>query len=275
MSVISMKFNFCFSFPESDNEPHCEGSRVAESSWNVMAHGDARERKWRGNWRMEWVASTLHTTTEHGVSSITTADAHNSAAISRLNWRPRRFKWTRPFRRKTKSGFLRVCHHISTGLCFAHRSSQSKLPPVFNSPQYHYYVDRAGAVARIIKNWVFLCVFSSPMFQQPLISQVLLIFQAPQSHSDTPNSVCLLWTSDQPDSETSTWHTQHSQRQISMLPAGFEPAIPASEQSDSLRNARMIFVLSKFIHWLRRLSLSLPLTVIWEDCCSPLSTSCH
>jgi hypothetical protein len=24
---------------------------------------------------------------------------------SRLNWRPRRFKWTRPFRRKTKSGF--------------------------------------------------------------------------------------------------------------------------------------------------------------------------
>jgi hypothetical protein len=69
-----------------------------------------------GNWRMEWVASTLHTTSEHGVSSITTADAHTSAAGSRLNWRPRRFKWTRPFRRQTKSGFLRVCHHISTGL---------------------------------------------------------------------------------------------------------------------------------------------------------------
>jgi len=45
-----------------------------------MAHGDAREGKWRGNWRMEWVASTLHTTSEHGVSSITTADAHTSAA---------------------------------------------------------------------------------------------------------------------------------------------------------------------------------------------------
>jgi len=28
-----------------------------------------------------------------------------SAASSRLNWRPRRFKWTRPFHRKTKSGF--------------------------------------------------------------------------------------------------------------------------------------------------------------------------
>jgi len=78
---------------------------LLESSWNVMAHGDAREGKWRGNWRMEWVASTLHTTSEHGVSSINTADAHTSAASSRLNWRPRRFKWTRPFLRKTKSGF--------------------------------------------------------------------------------------------------------------------------------------------------------------------------
>jgi hypothetical protein len=85
-------------------------SLVIESSWNVMAHGDARERKWRGNWRMEWVSSTLHTTSGHGVSSITTADAHTSAASSRLNWRPpppppRRFKLSRPFRRKTKSGF--------------------------------------------------------------------------------------------------------------------------------------------------------------------------
>jgi hypothetical protein len=78
---------------------------LVESSWNVMAHGDAREGKWRGNWRMEWVASTLHTTSEHGVSSVTTADAHTLAASSLLNWRPRRFKWTRPFRRETKSGF--------------------------------------------------------------------------------------------------------------------------------------------------------------------------
>ena len=53
-----------------------------------MAHGDTREGKRRGNWRMEWVASTLHTTSEHGVSSITTADAHTSAASSRLNRRP-------------------------------------------------------------------------------------------------------------------------------------------------------------------------------------------
>jgi len=81
---------------------------TGNSSWNMMAHGDVRYGKWRGNWRMEWVASTLHTTSEHGVSSITTAHAHTLAASSRLNWRPRRFKWTRPFRRKTKSCF-RAC----------------------------------------------------------------------------------------------------------------------------------------------------------------------
>jgi len=80
--------------------------RTVLCSWNVMAHSDARvEGNWRGNWRMEWVASTLHTTSEHVVSNITTADAHTSAASSRLNWRLCRFKWTRPFRRKKKSVF--------------------------------------------------------------------------------------------------------------------------------------------------------------------------
>jgi len=57
---------------------------------------------------MDWVARTLHATSEHGVSSITTADAHTLAASDRLNWCPRRFKSTRPFRWKTKSGFC-VC----------------------------------------------------------------------------------------------------------------------------------------------------------------------
>ena len=77
-----------------------------QSSWNVMAHGDAREGNWWGNWRMEWVASTLHTTSEHGVSSISTADAHTSAASSRLNWRPPAdLNGLVRYARKTKSGF--------------------------------------------------------------------------------------------------------------------------------------------------------------------------
>jgi hypothetical protein len=84
--------------------------RAVECVWNLMAHGDAREGKWRGIWRMEWVASTLHTPSERDVSNITAADAHSSAASSRQNWRlpppplPD-LNLTRPFRRKTKSGF--------------------------------------------------------------------------------------------------------------------------------------------------------------------------
>jgi hypothetical protein len=93
---------------------HWSGVVLVQSSWNVMAHGDAREGKWRGNWRMECVASTLHTTSERSVSIITTADAHTSAASSRLNWRPGRFKWTRPFRRKTKSGFCSCAVSLQT-----------------------------------------------------------------------------------------------------------------------------------------------------------------
>jgi hypothetical protein len=36
-----------------------ENKYYVECVWNLMAHGDAREEKWRGNWRMEWVVSTV------------------------------------------------------------------------------------------------------------------------------------------------------------------------------------------------------------------------
>ena len=35
------------------------GTNKVELVRNLVAHGDVREGKWRGNWRMEWVASTL------------------------------------------------------------------------------------------------------------------------------------------------------------------------------------------------------------------------
>jgi hypothetical protein len=109
-----------------------------------MTHGDAREGKWRGNWRIGWVDSTLHTTSEHGVSSITTADAHTSAVSSQLKWRPRRFKWTPPFRRKTKNGFC------AFAITFQTQSTISSTPaldgvggqghsPVALSPEIYRY----------------------------------------------------------------------------------------------------------------------------------------
>jgi hypothetical protein len=99
-------------------------TEAVESTWYVMAHGNAGAGMWRGNWRMEWVASTLHTTWEHGVSSITTTDTHTSAASSWLNWRPCRFKWTCPFRRKTKYVFCACAitfqQASTTSVCFTH-----------------------------------------------------------------------------------------------------------------------------------------------------------
>jgi len=41
-----------------------------------------------------------------------------------------------------------------------------------------------------------------------LQGQVILIIEASRSHSDTPRSVGLLCTSDQPDADVSTW--QHA-----------------------------------------------------------------
>jgi len=42
------------------------------------------------------------------------------------------------------------------------------------------------------------------MAQQFLMGQGLLVLEASLSHSDTPHSVGLLWTSDQPNAETFT-----------------------------------------------------------------------
>jgi len=51
--------NFSAYFYSVDSEHRNPASCLVQPSWNVMAHGDAREGKSRGNWRMEWVASTL------------------------------------------------------------------------------------------------------------------------------------------------------------------------------------------------------------------------
>ena len=51
---------------------------------------------------------------------------------------------------------------------------------------------------------------NSTTAQQPPVGQGLLIIMASRSHSDTPYSVGLLWTSDQPDAQTSTCITHNT-----------------------------------------------------------------
>ena len=78
--------------------------------WGIL-RSECGGTRWRtggevkGKLANGWGNQYSHTTSAGGVFSITNADAHTSAASSRLNWLPRRFKWTHPFRRKTKCGF--------------------------------------------------------------------------------------------------------------------------------------------------------------------------
>jgi hypothetical protein len=55
------------------------------------------------------------------------------------------------------------------------------------------------------------------LYYQPLVSQDLLIIEASKSHSDASHLLGLLWMSDQPDAQTSSW--QYT-----------EPAITAKER---------------------------------------------
>jgi len=61
-------------------------------------------------------------------------------------------------------------------------------------------------------------------------------FEASQSHSDTSHSVGLVWTSDQPDAETSTWIYTTFTKNTAMPPVGYEPANPASKRPTGWAN---------------------------------------
>jgi hypothetical protein len=74
----------------------------------------------------------------------------------------------------------------------------------------------------------FLLFF--PMAQQPLIGHGVLIIEASLLHSDTSHSVRILWTSDQPDAETSTW--QHTPLTRDRQPCSWRDSIPKSQQSE-------------------------------------------
>ena len=162
---------------------------------------------------MEWVASTLHTTSEHGVSSITTADAHTSAARSRLNWRPRRFKWTRPFRPKDEIWFLRVCHHISNAEYHGHRK--------YNT----------GVRIPIRICYVVFGIFSTTSFFHGAtasnVAYYASFFKVHKPHSIRHSSDRVINSSQRP---LRTQHKNKHNRQTSMKSSGFELAIPATKR---------------------------------------------
>jgi hypothetical protein len=100
-------------------------------------------------------------------------------------------------------------------------------PEIYNHIQVVYF--HIAFIYNILYIIITYCLFF-PMAQQPLGGLGRLTIEASRSHSDTPHSVGLLWTSDQPAAETSTWQHTTLIRQTSMLQAEFEPTIPVSER---------------------------------------------
>ena len=94
----------------SDQWPTFYASQTG-CSFYVRARSEPGGTRWRTGGEVKGKLTNAvgsqysHATSELGLSSITKADAHTSAASSRLNWRPHRFEWNRPFRGKTKCGF--------------------------------------------------------------------------------------------------------------------------------------------------------------------------
>ena len=91
--------------------PYATRSRMARAIGSGILRSECDGTRWRTGGEVKGKLANgvgsqhSHTTSERGVSTITNACAHTSAASSRLNWLPRRFKWTSPFKRKTKCGF--------------------------------------------------------------------------------------------------------------------------------------------------------------------------
>jgi len=87
-----------------------------------------------------------------------------------------------------------------------------------------YFNKKTKSGVKISFFFVFL------LAQRPSSGPGRLSFKTSRSHSGTPQSVRLLWTSDQPDAQTTTWQHTTLTRDRHWCSGGFEPAIPASER---------------------------------------------
>jgi len=77
------------------------------------------------------------------------------------------------------------------------------------------------------------------MAEQPPGGQGLLIVETSPSHLDTPLSVRFLWTSDQPDAETSTWqHTSLTKDRLPCFGRDSNPTNPPIERPQTYALAR-------------------------------------
>jgi hypothetical protein len=89
--------------------------------------------------------------------------------------------------------------------------------------------------------------FLFSLAQEPLVALRLLTVEALRPQSDTSHSGGLLWTSDRPDAQISTWQltTLKANRQQPWRRTVFEPAVPASDRPQShavVKQQRYLFL---------------------------------
>ena len=95
----------------------CNSFNIGETSWNVMAHGDVRE----GKWKKKLANGVCSHYSSHYLGTWCIQHYYRWCAylgLPAVDWTDasRRFKWTRPFRAKDEIWFLRVYHHISNAV---------------------------------------------------------------------------------------------------------------------------------------------------------------
>ena len=108
-----------------------------------------------------------------------------------------------------KNSWVRHCVKLTIHVHLLSRLRKSSaIPPLQHTPSWcvhgqlqfhHTIITLLVPATRVVLNSIFFSHGSTG-----LVGQGLLIVEVPRSHSDTPYSVRLLWTSDQDDAETST-----------------------------------------------------------------------
>jgi hypothetical protein len=98
------------------------------------------------------------------------------------------------------------------------------LDPIFKASEHIPFVVNTNQII-LYREMIFrndLCLFQNPFLLLWRISlwwARAFISYSSRSRSDTPHSVGLLWTSDQPDAETATWQHAAFTRDRHMPPA--------------------------------------------------------
>jgi hypothetical protein len=112
------------------------------------------------------------------------------------------------------------------------------IPNVGRSVGLHgvtHRINSSPIISWCVYHFLSPSVLPPPKVQQPPVVQGLLTVEVADQHQDIRQSVGLLWTSEQPVAETSTWLTQHSQRTDIHDSGGIQTRNPGKRKAEDPR----------------------------------------